>query len=409
MSSSSGGGEGEEESAAVVEFAFGADGAAVGEHDVLGDGEAESGAAGFAGAGLVDAVKALEEARKMLGRNAGAEILNIKFNPEFDAAFGGTRAEQNTSARAAVLHGVVDKIRKDLVDGFAVGSHGGQGFDGAVIFVGLDDLQLHSLTAGDLAETLFGIVEELDGGNGFSIEAGLAGFDAGQSQQVFGEARHAGGVLADDFEELAVGAGIFRAEVEECFGVSLNGGQGRAEFVGDVGDEIAAGFFHALGFGEIAEHGDSTAIGEGRGGDVDGGGEAGVLGNEAIHGLIGPLHEAVRTDGDDGILHAVEQSFELALAGTHGSEAAFDLSGGLVDGGGDAANFIEGTVFDASTEVALLDADRDVDDVLEAAGGPDGCGGGDEQGEEQSDGGSPNQAAVDLRLHGFDIRKRIGK
>src|ERR1035438_2630092 len=112
MSSSSGGGEGEEESAAVVEFAFGADGAAVGEHDVLGDGEAESGAAGFAGAGLVDAVKALEEARKMLGRNAGAEILNIKFNPEFDAAFGGTRAEQNTSARAAVLHGVVDKIRK---------------------------------------------------------------------------------------------------------------------------------------------------------------------------------------------------------------------------------------------------------------------------------------------------------
>ena len=33
-------GEGEQESAAVVEFAFGADGAAVGEHDVFGDREA---------------------------------------------------------------------------------------------------------------------------------------------------------------------------------------------------------------------------------------------------------------------------------------------------------------------------------------------------------------------------------
>ena len=39
-----GGGEGEEEGGAVSQFAFGADGAAVGEHDVLGDGEAEAGA-----------------------------------------------------------------------------------------------------------------------------------------------------------------------------------------------------------------------------------------------------------------------------------------------------------------------------------------------------------------------------
>src|SRR5258708_37218118 len=75
-----GGGEGEEEGAAVAEFAFGADGAAVGEHDVFGDGETEAGAAGFAGAGLVDAVEALEEAGQVLGGNAGAEILHIKFD-----------------------------------------------------------------------------------------------------------------------------------------------------------------------------------------------------------------------------------------------------------------------------------------------------------------------------------------
>src|ERR1700690_4006910 len=56
-----GGGEREQEGAAVAEFAFGADRATVGEHDVFGDGEAESGAAGFAGAGFVDAIEALEK------------------------------------------------------------------------------------------------------------------------------------------------------------------------------------------------------------------------------------------------------------------------------------------------------------------------------------------------------------
>src|SRR3954469_17275134 len=67
------GGEGEEECATVAEFAFGADGAAVGEHDVFGDGQTEAGAAGLAGAGFVDAVEALEETRQMLGGDAGAE------------------------------------------------------------------------------------------------------------------------------------------------------------------------------------------------------------------------------------------------------------------------------------------------------------------------------------------------
>ena len=126
------------------------------------------------------------------------------------------------------------------------------------------------MTAGDFAETFFGVVQEFDRRDGLGIEASLAGFDAGQSQQVFGEARHAGGVLADDLEKLAVGTGIFGAEVEQSFGVSLNGSERSAEFVGDVGDEIAAGFFDALGLGEIAEHGDGAAIGQRRGGDIEG-------------------------------------------------------------------------------------------------------------------------------------------
>ena len=45
------------------QVAFGADAAAVGDHDVLGDGQAQAGASGFAGAGFVDAIETLEEAR----------------------------------------------------------------------------------------------------------------------------------------------------------------------------------------------------------------------------------------------------------------------------------------------------------------------------------------------------------
>ena len=79
-----------------------------------------------------------------------------------------------------------------------------------------------------------------------------------------------------------VGRGIFGSSVEQGFGISLNRSQRRAEFVGNVGDKIAARFFHALGFGEIAEHGDGAAIGQGSGGHIEGaagnnGGGAGGL------------------------------------------------------------------------------------------------------------------------------------
>src|ERR1700722_5956326 len=117
--------EGEQESAAVVECALGTDGATVGEHDVLGDSEAEAGAAGFARSRFVDAIEALEKARKMLGGDARAEILHV----EFDSTAGGAGAENDATTRAPVLHGIVDEIRKHLVNGFAVGPHRGQRVD----------------------------------------------------------------------------------------------------------------------------------------------------------------------------------------------------------------------------------------------------------------------------------------
>ncbi len=56
-------GQSEAECGAVAEFAFRPDAAAVSQHDVLDDGQAEPCAARLAGASLVDAVKTLENAR----------------------------------------------------------------------------------------------------------------------------------------------------------------------------------------------------------------------------------------------------------------------------------------------------------------------------------------------------------
>lgn len=107
------------------EFAFGADGSAVGEHDVLGNGEAEAGASGFAGAGFIDAIETFEEARQVLGGNAGPEVADEKFY----SVGNGARAEHDSSSGSPILHGVIDEVGKDLVDGFAIGEHSRQILD----------------------------------------------------------------------------------------------------------------------------------------------------------------------------------------------------------------------------------------------------------------------------------------
>src|SRR4029077_6402709 len=94
-----------------------------------------------------------------------------------------------------------------------------------------------------------------------------------------------------------IGSGVVGGEVEESLRVSLNGGQWSAEFVGDVCDKVATRFFDALGFGEIAEHGDGASIGEWGGGDVEGaaGNDGGGAGGANFFGFGG------RFDGGEKI------------------------------------------------------------------------------------------------------------
>ena len=162
------------------EFAFGADGASVGKHDVLGDGKAQARAAGLTGAGFVDAIETFEQPREMFRGDSGSKILHTKFY----AMRNRTGAEDDSSAGSAVLECIVNQVREDLMDGFAVCQHRGKTFRHGQIL----NVKVNAVSAGDFPEALFGIVEEFSGRNGLHIETSFAGFDAGQSQQIFSEA-----------------------------------------------------------------------------------------------------------------------------------------------------------------------------------------------------------------------------
>src|SRR3989442_13881789 len=90
------------------------------QNNVLGDGESQAGATGFAGTGLIHTVETLKQAGKMLGRDAGPEVLHV----ELDAATGIAWPEHNLLARGGVLESVFNQVGKDLVDGFPIGLHG---------------------------------------------------------------------------------------------------------------------------------------------------------------------------------------------------------------------------------------------------------------------------------------------
>src|SRR5579864_9384920 len=104
----------------MVELTFGANGAGMSEHDVFGDGKAKASASRFAGAGLIDAVEALEQARQMFGSDARTKVPHVKL----DAAVQRASAQHDAIAGSCVLHSVFDEVRKHLVNGFAIGVHG---------------------------------------------------------------------------------------------------------------------------------------------------------------------------------------------------------------------------------------------------------------------------------------------
>ena len=244
----------EVEGRAGAQLALGPQAATMGQHDVFDDGQAQARAARLAGAGLVHAVEALEYPVQMLRGNAGPEVLHRELNLRLQQP----RADANPLPCPAVLEGVLDQIAEDLIHGVGVGHHQNCGRARGFQFdAGIDH---------QAPQRLDSVLDQGAGAVRLKNQLVIRALHAGKSEQILGEAVHARRVLEDDPKELAgrlrVGTRIFYQRLD----VALNGGQRGTQFVADVGDEIAAGFFCRLNAGDVMQYHQSPAAGQRRAG-----------------------------------------------------------------------------------------------------------------------------------------------
>src|SRR5688572_11243774 len=108
------------ESAPLLQLALGPNSAAVRLDDVFHDGKAKTRSTLFARARLVHTIKPLENSFQRIRRNAGTII----GHGDLDACITErSSADLHVSIFAAVLDGIVDEVRKDLLQALQIGAN----------------------------------------------------------------------------------------------------------------------------------------------------------------------------------------------------------------------------------------------------------------------------------------------
>jgi len=298
--------------------AFDPEAAAVGFYDVLGDGEAETRAADFAGAGCVHAVEAFEDALLIGERDADASVCD----GDDGVVIARDGSEIHAAAGRSVLHGVVEEILENFAEEAGIATHGGKlgrirEIEGDIALAGFEE------SGGGAA------FDEFSDGDGLVLDIELSRFDAGKLQEIVGEAAEARGVITNDFEEAAIIFFVLERTAEQRFGEALDGGERRFEFVGDIGDEILADALESAELGDVVKH-DDGAIRRGLEGFDRRGGDG----------------EAARHDGADDeaalkIIRAGERAAgeieQVSLADEFDERAAFESHGIKIQNFGEGA------------------------------------------------------------------------
>ncbi len=247
-------GEGEGEGGSfLVVVVVEPDAAAVGLDDVFDDGEAESGASLFAGAGFVDAEEAFEDALAGVFGDAGSVVGDV--DDDGVVVVGAVGVDADVAAGLAVFDAVVDEVLDDLVDSVGVCPDldlvldvGGEG-DGAGL--------------GAVLEVVKDSLDEGGEGDLGVVHGDLAGFELGEGKEVFDEVGEAVAVFLDFLEEAFLVLGVGGISVEQGFDATFDHGEGGAEFVVDVGDEVFASVFKEFDLGEVVEEDDDAGLGVG--------------------------------------------------------------------------------------------------------------------------------------------------
>ena len=233
-------GESQREDTAFARRAVEGERAAQAFGDVLGDEQAQAGAAESAGHGVVGLGEGIEKAEDLVAAHADAVVLHA----DGHALVAGVAFDEDAdSALVGELDGVADEVDEGLLDAGGVGGDlGGERTAG-------DQVEGELFLAGLGGEELFHVLEDLGGaaGDGFDFE--LAGLDLGHVEDVVEDGEEVLGVATD-------GGGGGNALVLDAVGIEEDiretgdGGEGRADFVGHGREERALGA--AGDFGVVA-------------------------------------------------------------------------------------------------------------------------------------------------------------
>ncbi len=145
-----------------------------------------------------------------------------------------------------VLQGVVDQILNDLNDLVPVAGDRRP----ALPQVGLDG---HAALTRDDADGVHHVrsrPRQVDPAQGRNV---LVQLDPAQRQQIGDQPPHAVGLDGHDVEKLVARLGVVLGVALQGFDEARQRGQGRAQFVAGVGQEVDAHHFHAAGVGLVAQ------------------------------------------------------------------------------------------------------------------------------------------------------------
>ena len=211
---------------------------AVGGDDVLDDAQAQPGTAGDPRTCRVHSVEALEDALGVLSGHADALV----GHGDLDALVDEVDSDADASALGRVVHGVVDEVAHRVDEQFVVA------FDEQVTRRGDLDVDVLAFCPGP--GTVSGIVDHLGdgdllgrGGSGVILNAGEVDDLLHQLSQPLRLPLHPPTEAFD--------GGRVVGEVGDSLGEQSHRTDRRLEFMGDVGDEVAADGVDAFGFGLI--------------------------------------------------------------------------------------------------------------------------------------------------------------
>ena len=205
-------------------------------HDMLDDREAEPGAAEFARARAIDPIEALGEPRDIGGGNSLAGISDHEFHPEpLPSPFRrpGARASTVTVPPRGVY---LSALSSRLSITWCIRSRSA---DDRRKFVRHFTSSVDAAAARRFAHQLGRFLEHPRGRQRLEFERGEPALEIGERNQVVDQPREPARLAFDNAEKAALRCGIVNA-FHQGLGVAIQRGQRRAQFMGQIRDEIGA-------------------------------------------------------------------------------------------------------------------------------------------------------------------------